>query len=221
MVTIFSVQFTGTSLVRFLKFCMYLSVCISSVALISGVLGLVAEIYVYAVLANTLMVFYPMMLYFMLKQRYWTRKLLALQAGVSCLYVILLIITNSITINHFVIAYRYCFGDLNSDCEEASDNQDFDLICDGDESGDGTKVYCPDKSLLELRFACVSANYIACALLFAYFLASLAVRRYLPTTPYEQHTNDTPEDSQSTLPIYTLYVKKPPQPQVIEVSNKA
>jgi hypothetical protein len=215
--SLLSVQYSGSSLIRSIKLSFALSVSILSCGLVSGMLGLISQIYIYAVLANIMMVCYPFALYYTLKLRFWTRGLLLLQSIVSCTYQVLLVVVNSFIIVRLVKAQRYCFGDLNSDCQSV--DKAYDLLCDQDEDGEGMKVWCPDQVELTLKITSICVNFLTCGLLILYLLGCLAVRRYLPLTLHVERAEEFPHPIQKAFPIHSLFLKIPVIPQLSQADD--
>jgi hypothetical protein len=147
-----------------------------------------------------------------IRYRHWSKKLLLLSAAVTLIYFLLLTITNSITMHHLAEAQRYCFGDWNSDCEEVED-EDYDLLCDVDDDGDGLMVFCPEEARLKLEFASVSLNFMGCVLLAPLFFVLLRVRAHISTMRHRELRSEADELSPSILPIRSIALKLP-QPEL-------
>jgi hypothetical protein len=174
---------------------------LSTIVCITGLASLVLSVYAnevaYGILANSLALVCPFVLYFSYRSKDCAIVLIRMYNILGLTSVVIFAMIDSILLGEDIAVYRYCFGDLTEFCEQDKENSDkyecrdeFDSTYeDGDKS---TSVTCTGEAIKGMFMAALLLNLISSCVQLVSLLISSSIR----SSFYQQFMTGTepPED---------------------------
>jgi hypothetical protein len=185
-------QFQSLFLLKTSKTLCVLSVLISCLSAASFASAILADELKYGFLANMWGLWVGPFFCCILKSLDLNNPLLRLQKFGTCLFIVILITLDAISLARITQIYRYCYGDLQELCQE-----DDGLMCRKEfESSDDdlVEISCLSEDNVVCMMASVIFNYASCCLLIPLLVVVLVHRRYIEDFEAWRYERFAPED---------------------------
>lgn len=154
-----------------------LSLFVLSFAIVSLGTGVAAGHSLYAVVGNSAAALFPLLVAQSLRLKLWRADILAVQCAMGTVYMLLIVIMDSIILAFTVTTFRYCYGEWSSRCAPYSGSSGFDLVCTTSETAETNRfVTCSPQLSFTLQFVSLGCNLVHGILAAPYLMACYALK---------------------------------------------
>jgi hypothetical protein len=185
-------EFHSLFLLKTSKTLFFLSVLISCLSAASFASAMLADELGYGFLANMWTLWVCPIFYCILKNFEAGKTLLRLQEFVTCFFIVILIVLDSVSLAKITQNYRYCYGDLQDLCQE-----DDGLMCRKEyESSDDDldEISCLSEGKAICMMLSIIFNYAGGLLLIPLLVVALVHRHYIEDFEAWRYERFAPED---------------------------